>query len=151
MIQYSKQGGFNLIQVLLVVAIFLVIASMTVPSLYQFQTGAQIDTVTAEISQNLRRAQSRAMVGYNDSNWGVYFTAGVYTIFSGDEYNTRDMSEDEDYTYSGSIQVINDFADQIVFSKITGIPDTAGTVTLSTTGNEQSVITINTLGVIEYR
>ncbi|MFW0862435.1 MAG: pilus assembly FimT family protein [Candidatus Komeilibacteria bacterium] len=147
----NKQGGFNLVQVLLVVAIFLVIASMSVPSLYQFQTGAQIDTVAAEISQNLRRAQSKAIVGYNNSNWGVYFTEDVYTIFSGNDYNTRDANEDEDYTYSSAIQLVNDFSDEILFTKITGTPSTAGTITLSTTGNEQAIITINTLGVIEYR
>ena len=147
-----KQGGFSMVQLLLVLAIFLVIASMAVPSLYQFQVGAQVDTVAAEVGQNLRRAQSRAVVGYDNTNWGVYFEEGEYTIYSGNDYNTRNSDRDEIYPYSNSVLIVNNFSDDIVFTRITGLPNSEGTVTLSNImDSDQSIITINSLGVIEYR
>ncbi|MBL7022051.1 hypothetical protein ISR92_01910 [Patescibacteria group bacterium] len=147
-----KQGGFSIVQVLLVLAIFLVIASMAIPSLYQFQVGAQVDTVAAELGQSLRRAQSRAIVGYDNTNWGVYFEEDAYTIYSGNDYNTRNTDRDESYPYSNSILIINDFSDEIVFTRISGLPSSEGNITLSNSMNsDQSTITINSLGVIEYR
>ena len=147
----AKQFGFSMLQVLLVISIVLIIASMALPSLYQFQSGVQIDTVAAEIGQNLRRAQTRALVGYDNSNWGVYFGAGVYTIFSGNSYALRNTDRDEDYQVVEAIQVVNDFSDEIVFTKITGTPDNSGQVTLTNIAGEESIIIISSEGVVEYR
>lgn len=149
--QEEKLSGFSLLQVLLVVAIFMVIVSLTVPNLYQWQTGVQINTIATEIGQNLRRAQVKAMSGFNNSNWGVYFSDNSYTIFIGDSYSGRDQSWDEDYLVLSSITMINDFSDEIIFSQNTGLPNTDGEVIISNLSGDIISITINELGVIEYR
>lgn len=149
--QSIKQRGFSFLQVLLVIGLFMVMASLTVPSLYQWQTGVQINTIATEIGQNLRRAQVKAMSGFNNSNWGIYFSNNSYTIFIGSSYDGRDQSWDEDYLVSSSITMINDFSDEIIFSQNTGLPSTSGEITLSNLSGEVISITINELGVIEYR
>jgi Tfp pilus assembly protein FimT len=143
--------GFNLVQVLLVLAIFLTIASFAIPSLYQLQTGVQIDTVASEMAHNLRRAQTRALSGFDDTNWGVFFDNQTYVIFAGDSYETRNQDWDEDYLIAGSVSIINDFGSEIIFSKMNGVPDSDGSITLSNTANESAVININTLGVIDLQ
>jgi type II secretory pathway pseudopilin PulG len=147
----TSQFGFSILQVLLVISILLVITSMALPSLYQFQLGAQIDTVAAEVGQNLRRAQTRAMIGYDNSNWGLYFDDHTYTIFSGDSYVLRNESRDEEYYIADAIQIVNDFDNEILFTKISGIPNNSGQISLTNIAAEESLITINIAGVVEYR
>jgi len=146
----NNQSGINMIQVLLVVAIFMIIASMAIPSMYQLQSGIRIDSVATEIGQNLRRAQTKAMTGYKDSDWGVYYSANSYTIYSGDSYELRDQTEDEDFIISGSITIVNDFGDEIRFFQNSGLPNVTGLVILSDLSNIQYEISINSQGVIEY-
>jgi len=147
----NNNFGFSLIQVLLVISIMLLLVSMAVPSLYQLQSSAQIDTISAEIAQNLRRAEARAMVGYNNTDWGVYFTDNTYTIFSGDSYALRDENKDEDFTIASSIELVTDFANEMVFTKPSGLPNTSGQIVLTNNVYEEAIIDINSLGVIEYR
>jgi len=151
MLAKFNQSGFSFIQVLLVLALFMVMASLTIPSLYQLQTGVQIDTVAAEIGQNLRRAQTKAMTGLNNSAWGVYFADHSYIIFSGDSYESREPDWDEDYLVSAGLTMVNDLDEEVVFSKISGQPDSTGEITLSTFAGEIVSITINSQGAIEYR
>jgi len=148
---FYQARGFNLVQVLLVLAIFMIIASFAIPSLYQLQTGVQIDTVASEMSHNLRRAQIRALSGFNDSNWGVYWQERSYTIFAGDSFVARDQDWDEDYLITGSVLISNDLGDEIIFTKQTGEPDTAGSIILTNHANETSTVYISELGVIDLQ
>ncbi|MFH1667593.1 MAG: hypothetical protein ABH884_01045 [Candidatus Komeilibacteria bacterium] len=148
---FYQARGFNLVQVLLVLAIFMIIASFAIPSLYQLQTGVQIDTVASEMSHNLRRAQTKALSGFNDSDWGVYWQGRSYVIFAGNSYAERDQDWDEEYLIAGSVSISNDLGDEIIFIKQTGEPDTAGSITLSNPANEIAIIYISELGVIDLQ
>jgi len=147
---YNDQLGTNMVQILLVVAIFMIITSMAIPSLYQFQSGIRIDAVAVEIGQNLRRAQTKAMTGYQNTDWGVYFSGNTYTIFSGASYITRDQTEDEEFIISSSITVTNDFNDEILFFQNSGLPDVMGVITLDDLTETDVEISINAQGVIEF-
>ena len=148
--EIKNQGGLSLVQILLVVAIFLVIISIAIPSMYQLQTGVRIDSVAAEIGQNLRRAQTKAMTGYQNSDWGIKFNTNSYVIFSGETCDTRNQVEDENFIISNSINMVNDFNDEILFSQYTGVPSVIGTIILSNITSEEYEIIINAEGAVSY-
>jgi len=94
--------------------------------------------------------QVSAVGGINDSKHGLYLdtAATAVTVFQGDTYTTRDVAQDFLVDLSGGATLSSDFGTEIVFNKITGIPSSTGTVTISS-NNRTTGITINEEGLID--
>ncbi|MFW0837991.1 MAG: GspH/FimT family pseudopilin [Candidatus Komeilibacteria bacterium] len=146
-----KQKGFDMIQVILIIALFLALTAIAVPSLRQFQTSNQLDTAVTELVQNLRRAQSKAITGLQGDAWGVYFAEQNYTIFAGTDWNSHDNAADEVYILPGGFNLTTDFGNQLIWSAINGRPINFGNITLSNSAGASEIITINQAGIIDYR
>jgi prepilin-type N-terminal cleavage/methylation domain-containing protein len=136
--------GFTFIEILIVVAILAFLFVLMVPSGIQFYRTQQLDTITEEIIQALRRAQLNSMSVKNDSAFGVYFSSGRYVLFKGNSYLSRDQEEVfgilNDISFSGDIS-------EVVFSKLSGDPNNIGNLIL-TLNNKTKTININSLGRI---
>ena len=136
--------GFSLVEILIVVAILAFLFVLMVPSGIQFYRTQQLDTVTEEIVQALRKVQLNSMSVKNDSAFGVYFSSGQYVLFRGNSYLSRDQEEIfeilNDISFSGDIS-------EVVFSKLSGDPNNIGNLIL-TLNNKTKTININSLGRI---
>lgn len=132
-------------EVLIIVGILGVLASLTLPLGLDFYKTQQLETEARAAVDILRRAQLKAIAQERDSRFGVHFGSDSYVLFQGDSFAGRDSRYDESFDFSSAV----DFGgmSEIVFSKMEGRPSVAGEVTL-TSGNNSRVININSLGRI---
>ena len=143
-----SKKGFTLLEVLLSLAAIALISGISIPVYQSFQARNDLDIAATTYAQTLRRAQvlSRAVDG--DIAWGVYIVSGSITLFKGTDYGTRDSNFDEVFEMPASITPSG--IAEIIFTKFTGLPQTTGSVTLTSYTNETRIITINARGTINY-
>lgn len=143
-----KNAGFTLLEVLLSVAAIAIIAGISVPVFQSFQVRNDLDIATVEIAQSARRAQALSQAVDGDTSWGVKIQSRSLTVFKGASYAARDINFDEVFDTPTSITPSG--LSEIVFVKFTGLPQTAGTITLTSDANETRNITINQKGMVGY-
>lgn len=139
--------GFTLLEVLLSISIVAILSGLSVPVWRNLQIKNDLDVVTTTIVQNLRRAQILSQAVDGDSTWGLKVQSGSIVLFKGASYAVRDSTFDETSDLQTSITPTG--VTEIVFAKLTGLPQTTGTVTL-TSEQDSKNITINTKGMVDY-
>jgi prepilin-type N-terminal cleavage/methylation domain-containing protein len=143
-----KNAGFTLIELLLSVSVITIIAGTSVPIYQSFQVRNDLDIATVSTAQSLRRAEILATAVDGEISWGVKIQSGNIAVFKGVSYAARDAAFDEIFDMPTSI--IPSGVSEIVFAKFTGVPQTAGTITLTSNANETRTITINAKGMVSY-
>lgn len=143
-----KHKGFTLIELLLSVAMISLILGISAPLFQSLQVRNDLDIAGVTFAQTARRAQMLARASDGDTSWGVYISSGSSTLFKGGSYSTRDLAYDEIFTFSTSITPSG--LSEIVYTKFTGLPQSTGTVTLTSTANETRILTINAKGTVSY-
>lgn len=140
--------GFTLVEIALSLSILLIIFTMTVPVYHRFMVRNDLDIAVMSLVENFRRAQVLSQITDGDSSWGVHVTTGSILLYKGINYAARDQSYDEDTSVSSSI-VFSGLND-VLFSKQTGLPQSVGTTTFTSTTNEVRNVTINQKGMVDY-
>jgi len=143
-----KAAGFTLIEILLYIAVFTLITGVSIPIYLSSQARNDFDITTVTIAQTLRRAQVLAQSVDGDTSWGVKIQSGSIIGFKGISYATRDTNFDEIFEIPGSLTPSG--VQEVVFTKFTGLPQTTGSITLSSNTNETRNITVNTKGTVSY-
>ena len=115
--------GFSLIELLVSIGIISILVFFIMPTGLNFYQSQQLEAVTQEVVQNLRKAQQKSTLVDRDSAFGVYFTENSYTLFKGDSYEDRDQDFDEVFILP-QIATIGGLP-EIVFSKLEGTPSAA--------------------------
>lgn len=143
----NHERGFTLLELLLSVAIISLIAGFSLPVYRTLLSKNDLDISATVTTSSLRRAQILSQAVDGDTTWGVKTQSGSIIIFKGTSFASRDSSFDEAFPVPASISFggIN----EIVFAKLTGFPQTTGTVNLSTESNSRSV-TISEKGMVNY-
>lgn len=148
-----SKRGFTLVEVVIVLALFLVLAVAAVPIFSNFQTSTQIGQFSNQILQTLRSAREYSVARYQDSAYGIYFdTTNIgskrFTLYQGATYASRNASFDRVFILDRSLLLTTTLTgNEINFAKGTGLPSTTGTVTVATPGGTTKVITINSYGL----
>ena len=156
---FSPQKGFTLIEFLLVMSIFSVLAGIATVNLFSFQNKSQLNTVFNTFVADLRDQQAKAMSGDTNGtgvidNYGIRFDAANfrYTLYKG-TYSATD-SANFSVSYPNTLQITTTFpSSQVNFAKGSGevvsYASTSATITLrDTMTNSQKVIQLNRYGVI---
>lgn len=144
----AKQGGFTLLELLLSLSIIGVLAGLSIPVYESFSRRNDLDIATQSTVSAIRRAASYSRAGVGDSAYSVRINDTSVVLFKGTSYATRDQSFDEtliipDIITTGGLT-------DIQFAKLTGMPNTSGSITLSTTTSDTRTITINAKGMVDY-
>lgn len=145
---YSTRKGFTLPEVLLSITLLSIIGGMTIPMYRTFMVRNDLDISVMTIAQNLRRAQALSESGDGDTTWGVRVGVGSILIYKGASYISRDSSFDENTSIPTTI--IPTGINEVVFSKMTGMPNATGTFILTSQNNETRTVTINEKGMVDY-
>ena len=140
--------GFTLPEILLSITLLTVIGAMIIPAYRLFMVRNDLDIATITLAQNLRRAQSLSQASDGDMTWGVRVGVGGIIVYKGASYVLRDSLYDENTSIPTSISPTG--LNEIVFSKVIGLPNATGTFTLTSQGGEARTIIINEKGMVDY-
>lgn len=144
----NVQKGFTLLEVMLSIAAIMIIVGISIPIYQLFQVRNDLDIATVEIAQSARRAQALSQAVDGDISWGIKIQSGSIVVFKGASYAVRDTTFDEVFEVPASITPSG--ISEVVFAKFTGLPETTGTITLTSNTNETRNIIINQKGMIDY-
>lgn len=147
-----QSRGFTLPEVLVVVAVIGILASLALSSLTDYLQHQEFKVTTETVKDYFLKARSQSQNGYKENEYGVHVATGIATLYVGPAYVVANP-ENEVYTLAGGVSASTAFSDggsQILFDRLTGIPSATGTVLLtqSATGLT-ATITINGTGLIE--
>lgn len=143
----KKNHGFTLVEVLITVALFAILAGFAAPAFLSYQLRNDVDIAAISMAQSVRRAQALSMGSEEDSRWGVAVAVGSLTIYQGDSYATRAIEFDEVIELNPNVLVTG--LGEITFDKLTGLPTSTGLVTF--TAQDRSVaVSVNDQGIVEY-
>lgn len=145
---HTHARGFTLIEIILDIAFIAIIFSLSVPLYQTYYARGQLNTAVETYSHALYRAQAFAMMGKLDAAWGVKVTTSSVVVFAGQDYQLRDVHQDEISGISSNLHVSG--LREIVFSKLNGIPDVYGTSTFETDDKTERTVAITSLGTISY-
>jgi len=139
--------GFTLLEVLLVIAILAIVTSVSIPSYGKFINMNSINTQVNELRKNIRLAQQQAEAGKYNSNHGVHFTTSSYTLYTGENYSSRNQNKDKTYPLNKRMEITKYF--DLNFYRDTGKPSATGTIILKNKINKKSTgIKINEHGLV---
>ena len=143
----KKREAFTLIELLLSIAIITIIFGLSVPFYQTFQVNSAFNTAISDIRQNLFRAQARARNCEEDSRWGLRIENNKIYIYKGEKFADRNKEFDEITTIPTTIAIGG--TPDINFDKLNGIPNHPLKITVSSTTNKTSTISINSQGGID--
>lgn len=130
-------SGISFIEMIMVVAILVILISITAPVFVFFQRGLEFNNNIEEIISVLRIARNKALASEGSSQYGVYFdntgSTHQYILFKGESFASRDNSFDEIYNLSDNIEVYDidlNGGNEIVFDRITGNTSQPGDISL---------------------
>lgn len=146
--QFKKnQKGFTLIEVMVVVAVFLIFMAVSEWGIFNFGFHGDLETATNDLVQSLRHAKSNAQQVQGDAKWGVEIIGNQITVFQGNTYATRNTNYDQTINLPNGVTTGG--LTEIVFEKVNGTTVNSGTITL-TNNFGTNTITINAKGTVSY-
>lgn len=139
--------GFSLLELLIVISIFAIFASLTSSTYYSMRAHTNLELATGSLVEAVRFAESSAQSGKSDSKWGVKILTNQIVIFKGDSYAGRVVASDTVFDLSNGITTSG--LSEIVFDKITGGTTMVGTIILNN-GTESRNVVVNGKGTVNY-
>ncbi|MCD4760755.1 prepilin-type N-terminal cleavage/methylation domain-containing protein [bacterium] len=146
-----KGAGFTIMELLIVMAILSLAASMSAISYNNWQNHVQLINAKDEIRSALIRTQQLATAAAKENSWGVHFTTSTYTMFKGNFYNESDP---DNYTWTiTSANIVTPYAllsdgaggygPDVVFAKFTGLTSNTGTISIISPSDPMAIKTIS--------
>lgn len=132
-------------ELILTVSIISIIALLSASFYSRFILQNAVNNTVDQLAGSLRKAQIYSMTGRYDSSWGVHAGNSTLTLFKGTTYASRDSAFDETFSLNPNVTIAN--FTEVSFTKITGIPSAAPTVTI-TGNNTTKIIQINSYGIV---
>lgn len=138
--------GFTLIEFMLVMALFLILAGMA-PAFYsRFLLQDAVAETADRLAFSLRNAQGFALSGKEGTPWGVAISGDSIVLFSGTSFATRNAALDRRVAVPSAV-TIGGFT-ETVFSRVTGMPTAPLTISLTASGGASRTVVMNSFGVV---
>ncbi len=138
--------GVTLIEILLVIAIFLIVGVTSGSIASNFLVRNNLQNKVNEVVSTLRTAQINSISSKADSRWGVTATASNIILFRGDTYATRNPIYDEKFSIPQSVTVTSF---EVAFDKLTGNPNQVLTIIVSNNIGESYTVSLNEVGTVD--
>lgn len=139
----SMKKGFTLIELLIVIAIISIVAVSTTPFLSRFVLQTNYDSTVNKLASSLRKAQTYAMEGKNNTTWGVCLTGNMIRLYGG---TCASPTTSENFAVPSSITISN--LTDVTFNR-RGEPNTTLAVDV-TSSIESQTVTLNAVGNLAY-
>lgn len=144
--------AFTLIEILITLALMSIFAVLLFPFTIGTVKNANLSTESGNLASTIFKLQQDAYASENNLNYGIRLGNTSYSILSGANIASMNVSETINLNTQVSIGSINlaNGSNEILFSKNNLRPNTTGTFNL-TNGTESFTFTINNEGLIEYQ
>jgi len=139
--------GFTIIELLVVLAIFLVLVAIITPMAINFYKIEMLNKAESQLVWLLREAHDNAVNQKNNSFFGVKVLEDNFVLFRGESFADRIEADDHIVFYSDNIKIFGD--DEIVFVPTTGFVKSEAVIELISVGVSKE-INVNKIGVINY-
>jgi len=135
-----------MIEMIVTVGILLVILGLSAPFTINLYSRYQVDSERNMILALLRQARAMSMAGEGGTDHGVYISSSSFTLFEGQNYQSRNISKDREIERSNVsvVTVIYEF----IFRYKTGNA-TSGNIIIENNA-KQNTIYVNTEGRIDW-
>ncbi len=143
----TSRSGFSLIEILIAIAIFSIIAGVVGILGNSLYAGYIVFSEKITVVAALEKARSQAMANVGTTSHGVYFGGEDYILFEGTSYAARASAYDEIIPRAPGIATTG--LAEVVFNPLSGDTATIGTVNISA-GQNPTTISINQEGRISY-
>ena len=140
--------GFTIFEPIIVIALVFVIGVIIIPSYRGYALNSELVVARDVMVQALNQAQNRAHSGEGDSSWGVHIETGRIIIFKGDSFSSFNPLTDMDFKMPPRIFVLEER--DVVFDKVTGLPDWSGDIVLNNAADQSILLNVNEQGVVNY-
>lgn len=150
--QTTKQAGFTLIEMILVLAITAFLLGFIAINLTTSQRKASLSTTVTTFITDLHQQQMKAMTGDTEGrasadSYGVHLDTNKYVLFYGTSYNALDTSNSP-ITLENGLQFGTSGVD-VIFSQLNGeISNPLSVILQDTTNGTQKTIDLNKYGIV---
>lgn len=142
-----RAKGFSLVEILLTMALISIVLVVSIPAYRKLQSENDLSIAVSTLSQALRTVELKAQGIDEGSGWSVHIATSTIVVFSGSSFSARDQTQDEVFSFSGSV-VITTLAD-VFFAPLYGTPLAPATWQFEANGQTRSV-SVNSLGILTY-
>lgn len=132
--QQRQRNGFTLVEVIIVIAILVIIASIVWVIFRNVSSNQSVDSASSLVRSVLEDARSRTLAARDDTRYGVHFEAGSTTLFAGATFSDGDPSNEIVLLPKGtqiSNTALTGGSSNIVFEHLTGAASATGTIVVS--------------------
>lgn len=156
----SKQRGFTLIEVMVVMGLITILTGLAIINLFSVQPKVVASASANTLVSDLRSQQVKAMMGDDDGGsaaqaYGVVIGTDAYTMFAGSSFSPADPNNfvvdvEQGLTLSSTLP-----SSTVIFSKASG--EVAGfspgnnTITFTNTSGAQTILDVNSYGVVNVQ
>ena len=163
---FFNKYGFSFLEVMIVVAIFVIILSSVATLTGDKTVREDLDAQAQAVVDILNRAHNYAMTAYYGDHWGVKIfdnssdcdeiSSDCVIIFKGRNYESRNNIYDEKLLLNTSVFIDEDQNNEFYFEKISGWLSTSTghlveqALVLQTTLGTQKIVTSTPTGLVYY-
>ncbi|MBI2098659.1 MAG: prepilin-type N-terminal cleavage/methylation domain-containing protein [Candidatus Wildermuthbacteria bacterium] len=133
--RFNATGGFTLVEILVVLAIFAFLLGSSVVALSVLRGDTDLQAEARGFQRVLELARNKTIASEGDTRHGVYVNAAVsqYVLFQGDDYASgvsEEVFQLRDTVEFGAVSFAG--GQEVVFDRIQGTTSNVGSVTLQT-------------------
>ncbi len=149
----NLQSGFTATEILIVLFIIAVLAAIVLPQFNEMRKREVLKGGANDIVTALTRARSQTLSSLESSEYGVHFESDHVIIFKGTTYSASSPDNETINIVSPatiSAITLTGGGSDVYFRRLTGMPTTSGTVTISNTVSTKT-ITISSTGAVSVK
>jgi Tfp pilus assembly protein FimT len=133
----------------MVVSLLSALAIFSTPFYISFLRRNDLSNAARAVSLAMQNAEVHSQGILLDQTWSVHVAQGAVTVYLGTNYASRDSVWDITTTLNPTISVAG--PQDISFSRGTGLPSAAQSITLTNLSKETRTITLNAKGLVDIQ
>jgi prepilin-type N-terminal cleavage/methylation domain-containing protein len=146
---FQQKKGLTIVEVLTAVAVLSILVVMVLPGFAKIKNIQALKSTTEDVISVLAEARSETLASLSSSSYGVHFQTDKVILFKGTTFSSGAGSNKITNIISpatiSSINLNNSGVD-VYFNRLSGLPSTTGTITVSLSGVTPKIITISLTG-----